>query len=327
MNEVDKSKRLIRAQLKDIAASVNDALKGGDALEALKEPLARLGRGAKLPHWYSTLHINGTLPNLDGKSLGSVLEMVFVAVIEKKFLSASPLVPLRINPARGIDIPSLGLGVKSPSENYCTSEPFFSAYERLVGNEHDAIILLTDYQQRKKKPPLRIQIIKQEYLFGSQVADKNLCAIAKNYRDRLLDSHTSELKKIVRFLAFINQSDWEAKALIKLLKTDLSDANLAKKVSNLTKELSVANIKREKEGKELISEQSLNNLKKILSIEPHWMGLINAVDNWVVEAQKDAGRYPNDTEWERFLRSPLDGRIGMSLALQWRYNFGPLFKI
>jgi len=24
-------------------------------------------------------------------------------------------------------------------------------------------------------------------------------------------------------------------------------------------------------------------------------------------------------------RGPLDGKIGMSLALQWRYNFGPLF--
>jgi hypothetical protein len=153
MSVVAESQNLIRTRLKDIATAVNQALKGGDALEAVKIPLSRLGRGGQLPHWYSTLHADGTLPNLDGKSLGSVLEMVFVAVIEKKFLYASPLVPLRINPARGIDIPSLGLGVKSPSENFCTSEPFFSAYERLIGNEHDAIILLTDYQQKKKHPP------------------------------------------------------------------------------------------------------------------------------------------------------------------------------
>lgn len=35
----------------------------------------------------------------------------------------------------------------------------------------------------------------------------------------------------------------------------------------------------------------------------------------------------NDDEWNRFLASPLDGKIGMSLALQWRYNFGSLFGI
>ena len=101
---------------------------------------------------------------------------------------------------------------------------------------------------------------------------------------------------------------------------------LSKEVDKLVKEHSSANLKREKEGKELFSEQSRVNLQGVLDIEPNWMGLVNAVDNWVVEAQKDAGRYPNDTEWERFLRSPLNGCIGMSLALQWRYNFGPLFK-
>jgi hypothetical protein len=252
--------------------------------------------------------------------------MVFVAVIEKQFLYTSPLVPLRINPARGIDIPSLELGVKSPSENYCTSEPFFSAYERLIGNEHDAVILLTDYQQRKQNPPLQIQIIKQAYLEGSQIADKNLCAIAKNHRERLLHSHPTELKKIVRFLAFINQSDWEAKALIKLLQTDSSDEKISKQVEKLAEEHSKANLKREREGKEIFPEQSRLNVLGVLDIKPYWMGLVNTVDNWVVEAQKDAGRYPNDSEWERFLKSPLNGCIGMSLALQWRYNFGPLFN-
>jgi hypothetical protein len=179
---------------------------------------------------------------------------------------------------------------------------------------------------KSRPPPLQIQIIKQAYLDGSQIADKNLCEIAKNHRNLLLDPHPTELKKIVRFLAFINQSDWEAKALIKLLKTDMTDEKISKEISKLSKEHSASNIKREREGKELFSDQSKGNLLNILDVEPNWMGLINAVDNWVVESQKDAGRYPNDTEWERFLRSPLNGCIGMSLALQWRYNFGPLFK-
>jgi hypothetical protein len=253
--------------------------------------------------------------------------MVLVAVIEKKYLHSSPLVPLRINPARGVDIPALGLGVKSPSENYCTSEPFFSAYERLIGNEHDLILLLTDYQQMKKRPPLKIQIIRQAYLSGSQIADMNLCKIAKSHRETLLESHPAELKRIIRFLAFINQSDWEAKALLKILKIGkLTDSKIVSIVNKITTDHAKENKKRERLGKELFSEQSKENINEILSITPNWLGLVNAIDNWVVETQKDAGRYPNNTEWERFVRSPLDGCIGMSLALQWRYNFGPLFK-
>lgn len=53
--------------------------------------------------------------------------------------------------------------------------------------------------------------------------------------------------------------------------------------------------------------------------------MIDAADNWVVEFQKDVGRLANENEWNRFLSSPLDGAIGMSFALQWRYNFGKLF--
>jgi DNA (cytosine-5)-methyltransferase 1 len=53
---------------------------------------------------------------------------------------------------------------------------------------------------------------------------------------------------------------------------------------------------------------------------------------WVLGRITDAGvsasslgRLPNDNEWQRFLTSPLDGLIGMSFALQWRYDFGKLF--
>jgi hypothetical protein len=55
------------------------------------------------------------------------------------------------------------------------------------------------------------------------------------------------------------------------------------------------------------------------------LGVIDACDNWVVEVHKDFGRMPNDNEWQRLANGPLDGTIGMSFALQWRYNFGPLF--
>jgi hypothetical protein len=118
MNTIRRIQKDIRARLGDIVEAVNASLRGGCALGELESTLARLGRGGNLPHWYARLKRKGTLPNLDGKSLGSVLEMVFVSVLECRFYHKSPLVPFHINPARGIDIPDLKLGVKSPSENY-----------------------------------------------------------------------------------------------------------------------------------------------------------------------------------------------------------------
>jgi hypothetical protein len=69
MKNTAECQSFIRLQLNNIATSVNSALRGGEALHELKDSLTRLGRGGKLPHWYSTLYENGTLPNLDGKSL------------------------------------------------------------------------------------------------------------------------------------------------------------------------------------------------------------------------------------------------------------------
>jgi len=327
MSIVAESQASIRESLSEIVVEVNKALRGGQPLGQLKTVIARLGRGGKLPHWYNDLETSGTLPNLDGKSLGSVLEMVFVAVLEKYFLYSTPLVPLKINPAKGIDIPALQMGVKSPSENYCTSEPFFSAYERLLGNEHDAVILLTDYQEQKKNPPLRIQVINQVYLTASQIADSSLCKVAKRCRDRLLASNSSELKKIVRFLAFVNQSDCEAKMLLQLLSSDFDDTSLKQAVKMVLAGFDKSNVSRDKQGQELYPLECRERVAAIFQVTPHWQGLVNVVDNWVIETQKDAGRFPNDSEWNRFMVSPLDGRIGMSLALQWRYNFGPLFRV
>lgn len=327
MNTAEEIRNDIANRLAEIVNEVNEALCGGGSLSALKPTLLRLGRGGKLPHWFETLESDGSLPNLDGKSLGSVLEMVFVAVLEQKFYSRSPLAPFRINPARGVDIPDLGLGVKSPSENYCTSEPFFSAYERILGNEHDAVILLTDYQDSKISPPLRIQVINQAYLTGSKIADAGLCKIAKMLRDRVFGGKESaELKKLVRFLAYINQSDWEAKAILRLQAEGTDDRRVDKEIAGLQSEFGKANAKKEKAGKETVPVQSLQNIQEIGRIAPRFMGIVNAADNWVIETQKDFARAPNDNEWERFMRSPLDGKIGMSLALQWRYNFGPLFR-
>jgi len=315
---------LIRSQLDSIVKGINDALRGKH-LRQMKPVLARIGRGGKLPHWFQQLKAKKTLPNLDGKTVGSVIEMLLVAVLETQILVREKLGPLRVNPARGVDLPDLDLGVKSPSENFCTSEPFFSAYERLLGGEHDVLVLLTDYQSAKDKPPLRLQIIDSRYLLPSQIADENLCRIARTHRSWLLGENEHWTKKMFRFLAFVNQSDWRAKQILKLLISLRDDESILSGIESSVRDFELKNKKAEKKDKPTIAESELEEIRQISTVSPLKLGVIDAADNWVMETLKDAGRAPNDNEWQRLKTGPLDGMIGMSFALQWRYNFGRLF--
>jgi hypothetical protein len=155
----EQLRKLVRENLDEVITRVNAALRG-QKLQSVRPTLERVGRGSKVPHWFEQLSAKGTLPNLDGKTIGSIVEMLLIGVLETHTFRKLDIPELRINPARGVDLPDLDMGVKSPSENFCTSEPFFSAYERLYGSEYDALVLLTDYQTAKKQPPLRLQIIK-----------------------------------------------------------------------------------------------------------------------------------------------------------------------
>ncbi len=141
-----------------------------------------------------------------------------------------------------------------------------------------------------------------------------------------LRDHTSELKKAVRFLSYVNQSSWEAKALLHLMKNAPDDDSIDIMLERLCKKFSETNRRKEVEGKEPLPTDTLLRLQAIKDTTPRWLSVINAADNWVIETHKDFARYPSDSEWERFLRSELNGVIGMSFALQWRYNFGALFR-
>ena len=230
--------------------------------------------------------------------------------------------PLGVNPARGVDLPDLDLGVKSPSENFCTSEPFFSAYERLLGSEHDVVVLLTDYQTAKENPPLRLQIIGWRYLTGTQIADENLCRIARAHRNWLAAENEARAKKVMRFLAYVNQSDWLGKQLLRLIELLQDEEAIGVAIAKAVPDFERKNRMFSRKGRPLIPDQDLQALQGVLAIRPVRIGVIDAADNWVVQTQKEAGRAPNENEWQRLL----DGQIGMSFALQWRYNFGRLFN-
>lgn len=321
MDYISEYKEKIKENLPLIQEKINTVL-NGNSLSEIEDILKRIDTTGDLPSWFEKLKTDGSLPNLDGKTVGSVLEKLLACIIEKYVLEGA--IQLSLNPARGVDIPDLELGVKSPSTNYDTSEPYFSAYERLLGNEYDAIIMLTNYQEAKSKRPFRLQIMQIKYLKGSEIADKNLCAMAKALREKGMEE--TSLKKLVRFLSYVNKTDWEASRILRLIQDVILDnKNIDQKLRVIYYEFSTKNQQNEREYKPLIPQDSLDRLMSIKDISPIEQGVIKAADDWVLITQKDNGRFPNDNEWNRFMRSPLDGKIALSFALQWRYNFRPLF--
>lgn len=327
MTTSEALRQYIKSDLNNIVETLNGYLRG-ESVENIKDVLERVGRGGKLPHWFDLLRSGQSMPNLDGKTIGSVIEMTLLGVLERHTLASFDIPPLEVNPAKGVDIPFLDLGVKSPSENFCTSEPFFSAYERVLGNESDAIILLTDYQTAKKSPPpVRIQIIKAAYLKGSEIADRNLCIVASKNKQRLFDENESLCKKMLQFLCHINQQDWRAKSLLRLVHALYEgDDVINSLVNNLEIDFHKKNQAAIRKGIEPYAQGELTKILEIRDSNQKVSAIINSCNDWVIDNHKDFARLPNDNEWQRFLRSPLDGKIGMSFALQWRYNFGNLFN-
>lgn len=323
-----------REKLDDTVKRLNEVLQGQHLVE-MEPILKRIGQGGAIPHWYGELEKTQSLPNLDGKTIGSVIEMLLLGVLET-FTFADRKLKLRINPARGTDLPDLDLSVKSPSTNYCTSEPFFSAYERLIGGKHDAIILLTDYQSKKKTPPLKLQILKCKLLKRSEIADVGLCSIALKNREHLLGLKNDVwAQKYFRFLAHVNQSDWLGKQLL-IIAGSLHEPekipDLVKAAENSFKTYNAKGIPEtgdeDFEALEVaLSDEDLRTIQKIPQSKPLEMGLIDALDTWVVQTHQEAARMPGADEWKQLKEGPLDGKIGMSFALQWRFNFGRIFRI
>ena len=320
----EKLRVLLQKNLIEIIDRVNAALSGKNLAE-LEPVLTRIGRGQQLPHWYEGLRKNNVLPNLDGKTIGSVVEMILVAVLETHTFKGLGISELKINLARGVDLPDLDLGVKSPSENFCTSEPYFSAYERILGSEHDVLVLLTDYQIAKKNPPLKLKIIDHRYLKKTQIADRNLCRIARNHRGWLVQEDESRAQRFFRFLAYINQSDWRAKRLLSMVEYMRDENRIREIVISAEKDFTKTNKQRLKKDRLPIPIEELQALRSVLGVTPLHVGIIDAMENWIIETRKDSARAPSPNEWKQFLAGPLDGMIGMSLALQWRYSFKTLF--
>ena len=132
---------------------------------------------------------------------------------------------------------------------------------------------------------------------------------------------------MIRFLAYVNQSDWRAKRILSLIDNLDDEARIRSLVQKAETEFERTNRDRLRRDKIPIPDSDIAALRGVLEITPLYLGVIDAAESWVVDVRKETARAPSGTEWSSFLTGPLDGQIGMSLALQWRYNFGPLFGV
>jgi hypothetical protein len=178
--------------------SVNTVLDGKDVVK-LEKVLKRIGRDGNLPHWYVALKKDGTLPNMGGKTVGSVIEMLLVGVLETYTFS--------------------GMGA-----------------------------------------PLKLKIISQAYLTKTEVADKNLCRIALMHRDWMVKEDEARAKRVFRFLAYVNQADWRARRLVKLVESIKREKEISPIIEKAKKEFAKSNATRLKKDKPLIPDEDLSAL-------------------------------------------------------------------
>lgn len=315
---------IITANLNLIQTRLNELL-SGKGLRPIEASLKRMNRGNEIPNWFIQLQNSQTLPNLDGKTIGSVIEKLLACVLEEYVFSSR--LTLSINPAKGIDIPELELGIKSPSKNFCTSEPYFSAYERLIGNANDALILLTDYQSSKKLADrnhgLKLQILDAQYLRGPEIADRNLCEIAEQIK-HLYQNDLDTVRRAIHFLAYINQGEWEASKLLELIKTTvIGHSTGEQEFAKINKEFNRKNDLNLKAGKDTLPPEALERLR-IAASSPK--DVILQAEGWVSRTLNENWHSPSQSVWNQIISRKLEGKIGMSFALQWRYNFSSIFR-
>jgi hypothetical protein len=215
----------------------------------------------------------------------------------------------------------------SAADGRWPSEPFFSAYERLLGASHDVVVLLTDYQEKKKAPPLKLQILEWRYLEKTEIADENLCKLARAVRDPVRERNEVWAQKMFRFLAHANQSDWRARQLLGLLGSFADQEQVLAAVHRARISFEKQNKAAESKDHPLLSDTEIEAVENIRLTQPIELGVIDALDNWVIENFQDVARMPSASQFTALAEGPLNGKIGMSFALQWRYNFGRLFGL
>ncbi len=288
-------RQYLQENMAQLTEYVNRAFAEADFLRTLGDAIAHNSPLQETPSWYNDLLINGGLEVTNGKSIGSIVEKVVAAVIEVYIITeVDGIEPFRVrlNPAAGVDLPDIELGIKSPSENWGTSEPFFSPFERLTGNLHDCLVFLTNFQQVKDNRPYTLCMIESVYLTGSQLSDHVLTRHARRART-VIGINNDIYLEFCRFLCLMNKNRAQDQSILNLFIQHFQSAE----------DPDVEN-----------SAPSLHECELQLGL-------------WI---ENNGGAFtqlmPSEIEMERLNDGPLNGVIGISFALQWRYTFRTTFN-
>ena len=253
----------------------------GDMLDEISKQIIHLEPSGSLPEWWKELQSDGRPSKSDPKTLGTIIEKLLKSEIARRYN-----ISITGSSAAGVDIPELQINTKATSDRQPqSSEPFRSAYDRVLGSEFDTIVMIyngAEFVKPRSQVPLRI--ITSSFLDKTQVADEELCQVARDlqqlYRKGRIKKDVAE--RCVRAIVF------------------------SVKTSRLFKQF-----------REILRIGDVDNLPTVL----------NALDQENVERgsysdQNDALCTPE--EWKKFLTAPLDGKVSVSFALQWRFQFRSL---
>lgn len=247
----------------------------------------------------------------DGKSIGTFIEKLLTVLfsIRKGCIFTG-------SAAKGIDLPELNLGIKATSDRQPqSSEPFRNAYERIFGIENALLVFIYNGTAYATGAETNLRCIQHYLLSETNVADKGLCSSAREARDLFNKKIISEdiLRRILRLLVLSDKSNREFLNMCRLIRE--MAAILQGKIKGVEfRFLTVKN-----------NDPDL--LTYINSAKTHEMlsGAIDAYEKQFASFPFASEGLATTQQMKRFQEHPLDGKISLSFALQWRLQF-PLFS-
>lgn len=188
--------------------------------------------------------------------------------------------------AKGVDIPELQIGLKATSDkNPQSSEPLLSAYQRILGSTHDILVVIYNGTEFNGGDAKHLCVVETAWFTATQLADKTLCETARHLQ-KAAQKHTPPVEEEV------------LKRCLRL----------------------IAYVNRQ--GRRLPAYyRRLEDALKIVSPDSIRQALAAGERETMPQLEPPL---PTPADWKTFLKSPLDGKISVSFALQWRYHYpGP----
>jgi len=240
----------------------------------------------------------------DPKTIGTFIEKLLTVLFSIKkgcvFSGSS---------AKGVDLPELNLGIKATSDRQPqSSENFKNAYERIFGIGNALLVFIYNGTAYASEAEANLRCVQHYLLSETNAADKDLCASAQGVRELYREKIIGEdlLKAALRLIVLSDKSNREFLGMCRLIR------EMASIFSGKTKGLEFRFL-----------DANPRDARGYLTSADVQRALALAVDAY----QKQFPSFPfandgliTDEQSRVFREHPLDGRVSMSFALQWRFQ-------